>query len=150
MQVWICSCGEIFLSWMTVRTRNRKAHQRRSASGREGNGQLERPGAPTSWEVELDECTNHAEIREKREALKRHSTVNHIEQKSAAVLLYIKPICALISDVTAGVLPLTADGEHLLWHHWFSCGQKCNMLQTHRRQHSGCFCPYIIQCWITL
>lgn len=61
-----------------MRMRNQKAHQRRSALGREGNGQLERPGAPTFGEVELNECTNHAETGEKREALKGHLTVNDI------------------------------------------------------------------------
>lgn len=61
-----------------MKMRNQKAHQRRSALGREGNGQLERPGALTFGDVELDKCTNHAVIKEKRGALKGHLTVNHI------------------------------------------------------------------------
>lgn len=62
------------------------------------------------------------EIREKREALKSDLIRNQMGQKSAAVLLCmggkLKLWCTSgrtpIGDITAGVLPLTADGEHLL------------------------------------
>lgn len=52
--------------------------------------------------------------------------------KAAAPLLptglNVQACCSLISDVKACVLSLTADGEHLLWHHyWLGCG--CNLLE---------------------
>lgn len=92
-------------------------------------------------EVELKECTNHAE---KREALKGEWTLNHIGQNSAVVLLCtgwnINPrhtsFHTLNSDVSGGVLPLKADREQLLWHQWLSCGHKNNMLQSWNPQRT--------------
>lgn len=65
------------------------------------------------------------EIKEKREDLKGKQILNQIGRKSSALLLCIgnklRLWCATghtsKSVVTAGVLPFTADGEHLLRHH---------------------------------
>lgn len=45
-----------------------------------------------------------------------------------------------MSDVTAGVLPLTAGGNHLLWHHWLTCGQYCDILKGFHPQRAAIFC----------
>lgn len=56
----------------------------------------------------------------------------HLAVKDSSVFMgrtsktWCCPGPAPISDVTAGVLDLTDDGKHLLWHHWMGRGQRSN------------------------